>query len=341
MATNKNARLRYEALDKCFSNFSRKFFIEDLQRMVCNYLTEQLSEDKTVSRRQIYADIEEMKSSPAMQAPIEAYWDGPRKYYRYNRPGFSIVDLTVEELTELENTVNMLASFRGMPQFDWMMDIIEKLKKKYKVKGTNKVLLSFDSNIDLQGIEHFKELFAYIVNEQPIRVTYSPFHKPQYDTVLHPYYLKQYNNRWYLLGLSSEFKTISIFPIDRIIMTKPIRIPFIPDSIIENPDEYFYDVIGVTIPKDKLPEKVVLKFNEHRYPYITAKPLHPSQQRNDTERTITLNVIPNQELTATILGFGKDVEVLEPKNLRKDITAIFEECCNKYGLLKNGCTSSL
>ena len=72
LATNKHARLRYEALDKCFSNFSRKFFIEDLQKAVCDYLYAQLSEKKTVSKRQIYSDIQEMKTSPNMSAPIEA-----------------------------------------------------------------------------------------------------------------------------------------------------------------------------------------------------------------------------------------------------------------------------
>lgn len=145
---------------------------------MCDYLYAQLSEEKTVSKRQIYSDIQEMKTSPNMSAPIEAYWDGQRRYYRYSRQGFSIVDLTDEELTELETTVRMLASFRGMPQFDWMYEIIEKLKRKYKVKGFDKTILSFDSNVDLQGIERFRELFGYIVNEQPIKVLYAPFNKP-------------------------------------------------------------------------------------------------------------------------------------------------------------------
>lgn len=107
MATNKNARLRYEALDKYFSNFSRKFFIEDLQEAVCDYLHEQLIEIKTIIQRQICSDIEKMKTSPNMQTPIEIYWDGQRKYYRYSRQGFSIVDFTNEELTKLETTVRM------------------------------------------------------------------------------------------------------------------------------------------------------------------------------------------------------------------------------------------
>lgn len=340
MATNKNARLRYEALDKCFSNFSRKFYIEDLQKAVCDYLKRQLGEDRTISKRQIYIDIDEMKISPNMQAPIEAYWEGQRKYYRYSQQGFSIVDLTDEELVELETTVKMLASFRGMPQFDWMFDIIAKLKKKYKVKEQEKTILSFDSNVDLQGIDRFKELFGYIVNEQPIRVSYAPFGKPTFDAIIHPYYLKQYNNRWFLLAYNSEWKDISIFSIDRIIATEPVKLQYIPDNIIVNPDDYFYDVLGVTI-LDKPVERVILKFSENRYPYIVSKPIHPTQIAKDDERIVILKLIPNRELIATILSFGKDIEVLEPITLREEVASILEESCKHYGLLKNDCTSSL
>lgn len=35
MATNKHATIRYHALDRCFSNYGRKFFIEDLI-IACN-----------------------------------------------------------------------------------------------------------------------------------------------------------------------------------------------------------------------------------------------------------------------------------------------------------------
>ena len=341
MATNKNARLRYEALDKCFSNFSRKFYIEDLQKACCDYLSRELSEYKNVSKRQIYDDMKEMQTSPSMQAPIEAYQDGQRKYYRYSVLGFSIVDLTDNELVELESTVTMLASFRGMPQFDWMFDIIAKLKKKYKVKAETKNVLLFDGNIDLKGLDFFKELFGYIINEQPIKITYSPFAKPQFNTVIHPYYLKQYNNRWFILGYNEEYCTISVFAIDRINIIEPVKIHFIPDAIIEDPEDYFYHVIGISMPKGKQPQKIILKFSEHRFPYVMSKPIHPTQRWNETDRTITLDIIPNKELEAVILGFGKDVEVIRPLSLRESISTIIAESCNNYGLLKNGCKSSL
>ncbi len=341
MATNKDPWLRYLALDKCLSNFSRKFYIEDLQNAVCDYLTREKSVETTVSRRQIYDDLSQMRTSPELCAPIESYWEGQRKYYRYSEPGFSIVDLTDEELSSLEATVNMLASFRGMPQFDWMSRIIDKLKKKYKVSHSFRNILSFDSNIDLQGIERFQKLFGYVLNEQPIVIEYAPFGKSPISATVHPYFLKQYNNRWYLIGLVSKEKyhDVSVFSLDRITGVEASKEIFIPDTIMGDPADYFYDVIGMTINKEAKKEKVVMRFAPNRYSFVTSKPIHPSQTKNDQERTITINVIPNRELTATILGFGKDVEVLEPLSLRQEIASIFEECCKNYGLMKNDCTS--
>ena len=340
MATNKNARLRYEALDKCLSNFTRKFYIEDLQKACCDYLSKELSIETTVSKRQVYADLKEMELSPSMQAPIKAYQDGQRKYYRYSQEGFSIVDLTDDELMGLEATVNMLASFRGMPQFDWMTDIIRKLKKKYRISETQRNFLSFDSNVDLRGIDRFKELFNYILNEQPIRINYEPFGKIPFEAEIHPYFLKQYNNRWFILGYNPEYKDISVFALDRIKNIESLKTEFIPDNIIEDPFDYFFDVIGTTIPDNNV-ERVVLKFTPKRFQYVSAKPIHHTQKSDDSDCTIVIEVIPNKELEAIILGFGKDVEVLEPEHLRQEIIEIMKESCKKYGLLKNDCKSPL
>lgn len=341
MSTNKHARLRYEALDKCLSNFSRKYYIEDLHEACCAYLENELGEPVSISKRQLYTDLTTMKNSVSMQAPIEAYWDGNRKYYRYSEKGFSIVDLTDEELIELETTIRMITSFKGMPQFDWMWDIISKLKKKYKCKGTDKTILLFDSNIDLMGIERFKELFGYIVNEQPIEILYAPFNKLSYNVILHPYYLKQYNNRWFLLGLTDEENKISIYPIDRIKSVTPSTIEFRTNYLLQEPEDYFYDIIGVTVPKNTCICEVKLQFSEHRFPYIVAKPIHPSMRINKDNRIVTINVKPNKELVSMILSFGNDVEVLEPITLREQIIDILQQNCKKYGLLKNDCKSPL
>lgn len=339
MATNKNARLRYEALDKCLSNFSRKYYIEDLREACCTYLTKELGIETSVSTRQVYSDLKEMELSPSMQAPIVAHKDGQRKYYRYAEEGFSIVDLTEDELMGLEATVKMLASFRGMPQFDWMGDIIRRLKSKYKVSDEQRNILSFDANVDLRGIEQFKYLFTAILRKQSLRITYEPFGKTAYDTIVHPYFLKQYNNRWYLLGFSPAHQDVAIYALDRIIDVETLSGYFIPDTYIEDPTDYFFDIIGITIPKGKSVEKIVLKFTPERFQYVSAKPIHPTQKMNSMEHIVTIEVIPNRELESLILGFGKDVEVLAPDHLRKEIMEIYKEIGKQYGLLKDDCKS--
>lgn len=160
MATNKDPWLRYLALDKCLSNFSRKFYIEDLRKAVCDFMSREKSAEVTVSKRQIYDDLFQMRTSPELKAPIEAYPDGQRKYYRYTDPGFSIVDLTDEELSSLEATVNMLASFRGMPQFDWMTRIIDKLKRNIRwltPPGTSFPLIQISI---FKGLKRFRSFSA-------------------------------------------------------------------------------------------------------------------------------------------------------------------------------------
>lgn len=72
MAQNKNAQIRYKALDKCFSNQYKKFYIDDLIVYCPEVLTEHYATETTVSRRQIFDDIDFMKSEAGFDAPIES-----------------------------------------------------------------------------------------------------------------------------------------------------------------------------------------------------------------------------------------------------------------------------
>lgn len=103
---------------------------------------------------------------------------------------------------------------------------------------------------------------------------------------VHPYYLKQYNNRWFLFGITEQDKNNLInLPLDRIGSIEVVDIPYIPNTKF-NFEEYFEDVVGVSVPREGEPEKVVLKFDKRQYPYIITKPLHPSQAILDDENCI-------------------------------------------------------
>lgn len=115
MPTNKNAQLRYQILDRCFSDLHHKYTIEDLLRLVNEKLF--AINGSSVSLRQIRDDIRYMKDPDALNAPIEAVpISGRKSYYRYADPHFSIFNnaLSVEEMVALQSVISAMNRFRGI-----------------------------------------------------------------------------------------------------------------------------------------------------------------------------------------------------------------------------------
>lgn len=167
------------------------------------------------------------------------------------------------------------------------------------------------------------------MNKQPLRIVYQKFDGSERVWRIHPYYIKQYNNRWFLFGLNDKYRTITNIPLDRIKEFSPVGIEYIDNENIDF-EEYFDDVIGVTI-KDAPVENIILKFAPERYPYIVSKPLHGSMKFVDPDNCIVqISVIPNRELEAVIYSFGDQVEVISPQWFRDKIAASVNNLSNKY-----------
>lgn len=89
MATNKNASIRYRALDKCFRDYRHRYFIDDLIDK-CEEELESFNFTANVSRRQIFDDIRFMESEAGRSIPLVRIKDGRKPYYRYSDPNFTI-----------------------------------------------------------------------------------------------------------------------------------------------------------------------------------------------------------------------------------------------------------
>lgn len=319
MAQNKGAIVRYRAIDRCLRSKYGKYGIEELRAACAEALYDAFSERMSVSRRQIYDDINHMESNAGYRAEIEHYRDGKKMYYRYADPDFSIekTPISQEEMDQLKETILILNRFKGMPQFEWMEEILSKLEDQFHLKGAEDSVIGFEQNLDLKGLENITPLFEAIVNKQVLNIRYKSFKKYKPITCeVHPYYLKQYNNRWFLFGWNTEFGAITNFALDRIEAVSHILGEYKPKPAGLDFDEYFDDVVGVTIPKGKV-EHIVMRVAPDRYPYIKNKPLHPSQHNYDKEFRISIDVIPNNELIALLLSFGSQLEVLEPQDVRE------------------------
>lgn len=340
MPTNKNAQLRYQILDRCFSDFKRKYTIEDLIDKVNESLYDLTG--KEVKLRQIREDIKYMRDRVTYDAPIKAYpmASGKQCYYRYEDPNFTIYnnDMSIEEVNNLRSTIQMLGRYRGTPANAWLEEVISNLECRFGVKANAENLIYFEQNDKLQGLEHLSGIIDVTVNHQPIELHYCSFKGHEFKTVCHPYYVKQYNNRWFLFGWNEKFHSLGNYALDRIISFKKVDTPFIKNNQIDF-DTYFKDIIGVTVPKEDTPtETIVLRFSKERFPYVVSKPIHPSQTANKEEHIITIKVKPNHELNQMIFSFMPDVEVLSPESLRKEIKQKIEENLKKYLSVQNDCT---
>ena len=320
MAKNKGAIVRYRVIDRCLQNQFRRYYWEDLRDACEEELRNVYMEDIDVARRTIFDDLKYMKSLEGYDAPIESIRDGKRTYYRYSDPHFTIdkLPITEAEMSQLNETILMLNRFKGMPHFEWMEEILSKLEDKFHLKSNEESVIGFEQNLDLKGLNHITPLFEAIVKKQVLSIRYQAFKANKPITCeFHPYYLKQYNNRWFLFGWNTEFGAITNFALDRIESVSPMFVEYKPKPAYANFDEYFDDIVGVTIPEKTKKELILMRVAPDRYPYIKNKPLHPSQHNYDKEFRISIRVIPNKELIALLLSFGSQLEVLEPQNVRE------------------------
>ena len=330
MATNKHAMIRYQALDACFANRYKRFFIEDLIE-ACNKALQEfyLSKEDTVNdveyyvkRRTIFNDIAFMQSEEGWSAPIKRFYESHRCYYRYEDENFSINkrDFSQAELDTLDEALIMLNRLNGTAGFDWVSEFIANFEDKLGRKKNTTPVIGYEKNPFLTGIENLSVLYNYIVNKQVLKISYQHFTQGEMVHIMHPYYLKQYNNRWFLFGITEQNREVlTNLALDRIANIELADTPYIPNTSFDF-EEYFDDVVGVSVPRSGEPEKVVLKISEKQYPYIKTKPLHPSQAELDKDnRIIQLDVFLNWELESLILSYGDDIEVIEPISLRERI----------------------
>ena len=343
MPTNKNAAIRYQTLDKCFRNRRHRYYLEDLIDK-CEEAIYYYNGIGGVSRRQIFEDIKFMESDAGWSAPIDRIKDGRRVYYRYSDPDFTInaQPLTDEEACQLRAVIITLQRFRGLPCNAWVDEVISNLEWRFGLRGKKENVIGFEQNPYLKGLNLLPDIIEATTNHQAVRMVYHSYRNSEEEksVIVHPWYVKQYNNRWFLMAYDAEGNRITNFALDRILEFRPNEsVPYIPNEGVDF-EHYFDDVFGVTIPPTDVEKiRVVLQFSKKQYPYIVSKPLHHSQEIVDDDNCIlAVEVRPTYEFTQLVLSFGADVKVLEPTEYREEIIANIRRNLHNYEEMQIDCT---
>jgi predicted DNA-binding transcriptional regulator YafY len=346
MATNKHALIRYHALDRCFRNTGRLFFIDDLIEECNRAIYEHSGIEDGVKKRQVYEDIAFMESEAGWGIELERTKRGRKVTFRYADPNYSIGKEPLSDLekNQIQEVLLTLGRFKGMPQFEWVEDISARLQT-IALPSEQQLIIEFEQNPFLKGLELFTPLFNAILYKRPLNLIYQSFKEGRkMDLLIHPYYLKQYNQRWFLFGWNQEQNFLMNLALDRIQSVSEAQATFLENSSIDF-TEYFEDVVGVSIPKDSETEIVVLEISKERWPYIETKPLHGSQKVLERKLDIVriqLNIKINNELFALLFSYADAIEVIEPASLRERCKSISQNLFSKYSKrLHLGCTDEL
>ncbi|MBQ5936390.1 MAG: WYL domain-containing protein [Bacteroidaceae bacterium] len=338
MPSNKNALIRYKFLDRLLSDrhhfYDRKTLWEKVNEMLFD------AGFKEVTRRCIETDIIDLMDAP-FNAPIEKYIKNGKECLRYKR-GFSIFkeELSWEERKLLSEMLSTIGQFDGLDNFEWF----DKFNMDLDIEE-RKQIISFSNNPYLQNSNLLGTLFDLISNEVVINLAYHTFTDATIRSIdFHPYLLKQYNSRWFLLGAADSDMKILTFALDRIDEVKPL-----PEKkyieCTEDLYERFEDIVGVTLYEDRPIEHVLFWVSDASKEYVITKPIHESQIQYQGEKVqklhtdypsleggafFSIDCIRNYELIRELCSFGKDLIVLQPSSIQDEIFNRIREMNDNY-----------
>jgi predicted DNA-binding transcriptional regulator YafY len=269
-------------------------------------------------------DIKFMESPQGWNIPLEHNREGHKVYYRYADKSFSINNQPLNETEEnqLKEALLTLSRFKGMPQFEWVDEISARLDSGLGLSDNADKIIEFDQNNYLKGLEHITPIYNSILYKRAINIEYKSFKQDATQSIIfHPYFLKQYNNRWYVFGKNDISQFIINLALDRITTIQEGRMTYIPNKSIDF-NEYFEDIVGVSLSNEGTVQNIVMQVSNDLVPYIKTKPIHGSQKVKEhgaSHTLFSLDLIPNYELESLILSYGEGMEVLKPETLRDKI----------------------
>jgi len=292
-----------------------------------------------LGERTIDQDLHDMREDGRLGffAPIK--YSREKNAYYYEDPDYSIdkIPINEEELEALSFASTMLEQYKNIDIFTTFTGAVQKIVDAVNIRRLLKAessypFIEFESVPEMKGSEYLKNIIDAIQGKHVLDVKHKRFNSEEaYMHKVHPYLLKEYRNRWYLIGLNDDLQQIRTYGLDRVLEISPNKaIEFIDSGF--DPADYFKSTIGIIAPESE-PQEVILKFSKFQGQYIITQPIHESQEiveETDEYVTISLHVIPTYELVSMILGWGDDVEVVGPPDLRTRIKEIVQNMRKLY-----------
>lgn len=333
MPANKDFARRIEILDECFRNRQKKWTLDALINEVNRKLMDRYGVN--AGKRTVQNDIKHLIEEK--NAPIAKKKEGSATYFYYLDKDFSIKNLPIqeEEVNLLKSAIDILSQVNDFKLLTEVEAIVDKLQNTIDIRVEGRAAcIQFEKHTVSTGTKHIDDLFNAIRDQSAIRITYQSFKATQpEESIFHPYLLKEYRNRWFLIGRKESSNQITNMALDRIKRIRNSISPYLPNDLFD-PAVYFDNIIGVTFPEGALIQEIKIKCDAKQSPYIKTKPIHHTQKIIRTfengDIIVSLWLIDNYEFRSTLMSYGCEIEVLSPNTIRNSIRDYFTKGIKRY-----------
>jgi predicted DNA-binding transcriptional regulator YafY len=295
--------------------------------------TTKLMEKFEISLATAQRDIEYMRYF--LKAPLKYVADG--KGYELENHAFSLPTVWVED-----DELLLLALAKELVRDPDSQKILSKLLEKIAVNSRGG-LEAVQHAVSYKGMGHYRQkagilspLLDAILNHWQAEIlhreVFGPEREPSWRRVT-PLHLLFYRANWYLLALfDGEWRTFSLARIETVKVLQEKAAPQVSRKAVR---DKIASAFGIFITDQNHPVVTVrLKFVPELARFVRSLLPHPGQEFCDRAGGCLEVSFPstlNRELIGEVLGFGEQVEVLEPAELRREIVAIAQRTIKLYG----------
>lgn len=270
-----------------------------------------LGKDFDISSRTFDRDLERIRTDFGLEVLYDKFKKG---YY-------------IDE----ENSVKVASFFKFLEIVSIAKIFSDSLNDSKKILD----YVSFDDSKTFKGIDHLKNILLAITQHKYLAFLHENFiNKTLKNYQITPIQLKEYENRWYVIGIPKGMKEIRTFGIDRIYNLSIGKQSKLKISRYRYQLEIFETLIGLDYEDNNKPIKVSLLIEALHVNYLRSLPIHHSQVIHNENKNgyylVDFFLIPNYEFQSQVLKMGKKCVVISPKEFKDDVRDVLKCTLEKY-----------
>ncbi len=183
------------------------------------------------------------------------------------------------------------------------------------------------------GHKHLTVLMQAMLDSRKVGIEYRKYTRAEGEPLtVHPYALKEFARRWYLVAWCEQRGGLRVYGLDRIHALTVLEDGFtLPDGF--DVEDLFSESYGIYLPDNGDAVTIRFRARESERPFLNDLPIHPSQrlaEETPEGPVYRLRLIPNENFIMELCRLGDRIEVLEPASLRARIAEEHRKALNLY-----------